>query len=359
MAFGYLDTQYIDLPDNLDPAYLHGLQTRAGVSFPQILSELDGRLGALNGALDPLVASLLYPTTDVEVDATGVPNFDIEEATERTVARPQTVDVNGHLLPIRAYDVATGFTEDGLMDLPLRKITQQFDAIVGGYRHLYRKAALTRLFDDSEVLVDRSSKTAVKSPGFAGSGTGDNAFTQAYPDGTALPGGYTHYYRDTTANRATVIKAARDRLKKWNAGPFDLIGSQTTVDAIVALGSPDFVPAGSALVRVGTGTAEALVDPLRYIGVYAGDIRVWMAVTDFTSDHAAIFKSFGALNPRNPLAWRYDERIGRNAYVRSRDLFPLANAFVKQKFGIGVSNRVAAALIKFASSGNYAMPTIS
>ncbi len=34
MAFGIIDTSYIDWPSNVDATYLRGLTTRSGLGFP-------------------------------------------------------------------------------------------------------------------------------------------------------------------------------------------------------------------------------------------------------------------------------------------------------------------------------------
>lgn len=361
MPYGVLDTQYIDFPAGIDVAYLQNLRTRAGVDFPRLLQEIDSRLGALNSNLDPLVASLITPTTEPVADTSAPAAFTVEEAGEYTVARPQFADGSAIPLPLRKYDVSTGFTEDGLESMTLPRILLQVDSLLNGFRRLYRVAALTRLFSDAEVRVD--TRTTMTSPGFAGSGTGDNAFTSPYPDGTALPGGYTHYYRTASADLAATLKTVQAQLRRWQPGPFDLIAPQSLVDTIVAINPGDaatgFVSAGSALVRPNASTAEATVDPTVFLGVLYGDIRVHMAITDFSSANIAVYKSYGALNPRNPLAWRYDDVFGRGAVLRSRSLYPLDQAVVAQRFGIGVNNRVAAALITVAASGSYVPPTIS
>lgn len=355
MPFGYLSTAYLDFPANVDEAYIRGLQTQEGVPFAEILTELDSRMGALNTGLDPLLADLLSVTTEAVADDTGPVAFTIEERTERTIARPQVMDESAHMLPLKGYDVTLGFTEDFLMTAPRRRVLNHVDSVIAGWRHLYRKVALTRLTSDAEVAVDK--KTSAVSPGFAGSGSGSNVFSRPFPDGSALSGGYTLYYRAATSARDATLKTMRDDLARWNDPPFDLIGSAAEITAIQALA--DFVSVGSALVRPGTTTAEALLDPNVYVGVYAGNIRVRRPVLDWTSANVAMFKTFGPLNPANPLAWRYNPAIGRNAFVRYRDLFPLSNAVVKQDFGIGVNNRVAAALAYFAASGAYTPPSIA
>jgi hypothetical protein len=362
MPFGYLDTTYIDFPAGVDVAYLQGLRTRAGVDFPRLLREIDSRLGALNTGLDPLVAALITPTTEQYTDTSGPSAFTVDERGEYTIARPQLAEGGAHMLPIRGYDVSLGFTEDGLESMSLARIITNIESMLMGMRRLYRRQALTRLFSDAEVRV--AVATTVTSPGFAGSGTGDNVFPRtSYPDGTPLPGSYSHYYRVASAALAAGIKAARDRLKKWHAGPFDLIASADMISLIVAISATNpadgFVSAGSALVRAGSGANEATVDATVYLGVLFGDVRVHMEINDFSSANIAIFKSYGALSPQNPLAWRYDELKGRNAVLRYRDLYPLSNAVLKQDMGIGTNDRTAAVLISVAASGNYTPPTFS
>lgn len=357
MPFGILDTKYIDLPANVDTAYLEGLRTRAGVDFPRILRELDSRLGAFNSNLDPLVASLITPTTDIFADTTMPTAFEVNERGEYTLARPQLIEGTAIMLPLRGYDVSMGFTEDGLESMSLNRIMKNIDSLLMGFKMRHRREAMKRLFSSAEVRVD--VKTTVTSPGFAGSGTGDNVFSASYPDGTPTASSYSLYYRIATASLSTGLKTAVAELRKWNEGPFDLIGPQSQIDAIVALGAPDFISAGSELIRQGSGTAEAQVDANTYIGVFDKDVRVRKPINDFSTANIAIFKTFGSLNPQNPLAWRYDEQKGRNATVRSRSLYPLDQAVLKQDFGIGVNNRTAASLIYVAGAGNYTDPTFA
>jgi hypothetical protein len=360
MPFGMLDTTYIDFPPGVDVAYLRGLTTRAGVQFPRLLREIDSRLGALNNGLDELVAALMGVTTDEWADTSAPTPFEVDERGEYTVARPQFVEGSAHMLPIRHFDVSLGFTEDGLEEMSLDRILLNVESLVGGFRKIYRVRALQRLFSALEVRVD--TKTVVTSPGYAGSGTGDNVFTTPYPTGAALPGGYSHYYAVGAGTLEATLLAARDRLAKWHAGPFDLITNATQLALIQAINPGDpvdgFVSAGSLLVRPPEGDAVAQVNPAMYVGVLFGNVRVRMALDDLTSAHIAMFKSYGSLNRRNPLVWRWDPLKGRAATLRYRAIYPLALATVKQSFGIGVGNRVGAVLIENGAAP-YSEPTFA
>lgn len=363
MPFGFFDTTQIDFPANIDQAYINGLVTRAGLAFPAVLREIDQRLGALNTTLDPLVAGLISVTTEATVEGGGGGAFTVERKGEYALPRPQTNTMADWMLPLYDYDVSTAFTEDALEGMSMTKLLSQIDGILSGYRAAHRREVLRRLFDASEQRIAVNS-TGV-SPGFAGSGTGLNVWTTPYPDGSALPGGYTHYYAANTSNAGelkTVLKAAVTRLRMWQKGPFDLVANSTMIALITAMVSADpsdgFVAAGSLLVRLAQGSQEALVDSTMYLGVLFGDVRVHMAINDTTSPNIAIYASAGPLNEDNPLVWRYDEAKGRGAVLRYRDFYPLSQAIVKQAFGIGVKNRTAVVLIYAAAGATvYVTPT--
>jgi len=358
MPFGLIDTSFIDFPSSVDAAYLRGLQTRSGLNFTDLASRVDAGMAQVNGGADPVMASLLAPPTTTEFARGGRSGqMVVQKKSQYTPARPQLAERTAHMLAIDELDIALGFTEDGLQEIGIDDFQVQVDAMVSALERAARVDTFVRLFSDAEVPVDGSTSVTATSPGFAGSGTGGNAFSGLYPDGTALPGGYTHYYRDTAANRALVLEAAQSRLLKWGGGFVDLIGSEAAIAAVMAL--PKFIASGSALVRPAQGTAEALVDTGEFVGVYNGTVRVRLPITDYADDTYAMVRSFGAFNPRNPLVWRFDPLRGRDAYVRSREMFPLAQANAMWKYGVNVNDRTGAALIKIAAAGVYTSPAFT
>ena len=365
MPFGLLDTTYVDLSQNIDSAYIEGLQNGSGMDFARLLREIDQRMGGFNTGADALLASFIYPTQEVFIDqATNVP-FDVQEAGEYSLARPQYTDeIPGYMLPLRKWDAAVGWTEDGLRTMKLTSILNQLDNLLLGFRLRFRKEVIRRLFSDAEVRVEKRSTSLA--PGFAGSGTGLNVYQTPYPNGSALPGGYTHYIRTDAAGLGAALDSAIAKFKDQGIeGPYDLIAPKVVIDQIRALtGTGAFVGVGSALVRPATSTTEALVDPQVYIGVVRDEIRVRPAIADFTQPNFAVYKSYGPMNTRNPLAVRFPDEPGmpnggRAAYIRSRSLYPLDHAEVVSWWGVGVSNRIAAVLGHIAASGNYVAPTIS
>lgn len=363
MPFGILDTEYIDLPAVIDQNYIAGMQTASGTDFSEVLRSLDERVRAFNTGFDPLLGALIYDTQEAFIEYTGAVAFDVQEAGEYTMARMQRGEVaGGWNLPVRKWDVSIGWTEDGLREMRTTSIMNNLDGVLLGLRTRFRREVMRRFFSDAEVPVEYG-KTAATSPGFAGSGTGLNIYDRPYPNGSALPGGYTHYIRTDSAGLDAALLAARDKLIKiGHAAPFDIIAPQAQIDAIKL--SPYFVKTGSPLIRMAPTAAEALVDPALYVGVFGDLIRVRAAIDDFTDANIAVFKTYGDLDPRNPLAVRFPDTPGlpdggRSAYIRSRSLSPLDQAQVISRWGVGVGNRTAAVLIRVAGSGSYVAPTIA
>lgn len=357
MPRGYLDTTHIDFPPNVDEAYLRGLENERGMSWESALQTISTRIQAASQVVDPLVAALAYFTPDAVVSAPYGESFDLEEENEYGLVRPEVAEPpRGQMLPLRRWAKSIGLTEQGLEEITEAELVRQLDAFLLTFTRGLTLRIFRRLTSAAEEYVDR--KTTSVSPGFAGSGTGDNVFSGTYPDGTALAGGYTHYYRDTAANLALALATMRDQLARWHPGPYDLIGSQAQIAAVMALAG--FTKATSDLILRAQGVAAANVDNARYVGVYGDDVRVWIGRLEWgSSANLTMFKTYGDFSARNALAIRYDDRFGRDIDIKYRAAYPLDQAIMRRRFGIGVSDRTAAANLYVAASGSYTAPTIA
>jgi hypothetical protein len=231
-----------------------------------------------------------------------------------------------------------------------------------GFRNLHQIQVLSRLMSDTEIPVD--DRTNVTSPGFVGSGTGDNVYQRDFPDGRPMPTDYSHYLAvdtDQAGQLTDTLDAAVDRLMEWDHDPpYDMVCTSAMMDLVEDLDK--FLNAGSELIRDGDDD-DANVDPQIYAGAYGKYVRVRKEVKrGGTEAHASIFKSDGAAAEENPLRWRYKNNVerGRAAVLRYRDFYPLANAEVIQDFGVGVGDRTKAVNI-FAGSGAsaYQNPTFA
>ena len=188
-----------------------------------MIREVDAELGNLNTGVDPLVAALVYPTTAEYANEDAHDVFEVMQRSEYTEARGQQTGGQAHMFALADWEVGLNWTEDGLEDITLDRFRSNLKAMRRGWERRWRRESLRRLFSLAEVPVDPKMNTTSTSPGFAGSGTGTNVFGGRYPDGTALPGAYSHYFFDTAANRAAVTAAALSRVRKWKEKLFSSV----------------------------------------------------------------------------------------------------------------------------------------
>lgn len=362
MPFGYGDTQHINFPIGQDDDRIRQMQNRLGINVLEFVRRLDGAVAALNGT-DPLISMLSSDTTRLSFIQGPDSDKVWQRSAEYTPARPQRgLGGRSWLIPIHHHEIALGFTERDLEVMQVEAFTDEIRTTVQAVARGRRAEVLERLFSDEELPLDDDGTGAT--PGFAGSGTGTNAFVGTMPSGQVTDGSYTHYFQadDDGASIDAAIKLMQANLEKWYSGPFDLLTGPDGFERITAniADATEFVSAGSDLIRRGEAQDVALVDPNRYAGVYNGRIRVMYPDFQISGNGFALVKTFGPGNQQNPLVWRYDPLFGRNAYVEDRALYPLAQASVLQVYGIGVANRTAAALCSIGgTSGVYDPPAIN
>jgi len=360
--FAYGDQQfaYLDLGPGIDADYVASLRTESGYAFGDLLGLVNGAMSAVNSRRDPLIATLLYETTSPIGRARRTMRKFVQRGGEYTVARPQRGAGVSSMLPIVPHEISTAWTERGLKRIDPDRFRDELQDMVDAWQAIYIGETLDRLFSPNEFSVDDNLTTAL-SPGFAGSGTGSNIFSGIFPDGTPIPGGYTHYgviKKTPAATMDSGLLAMHDLLKRWHPGPYELIGTDAAVKWIRA-NSLNFVDATSNLIAVGANTDRALVDPTTYLGVWNGDVKVRVGVPQLGSTfHLAMYVTFGAFNPNNILAWRTYANESRNVVVNSRSMYPLDLAVARQDYGIGVSDRVGACIMYMDdAAGAYVAPT--
>lgn len=354
MSFGYVDSQYIDWASGQTESRLRNMQNRLGINFSEFIDRVDGALAAVNANDDPLITALTYRTNSDRVTGGYGASKTFQRAAEYTVPRPQKGSGSGWLLPLYENAMTLGFTKKALDVMTVETFEGELSTTVQAVRRGQRADVLEGLFTMDERTLDNDGTGAT--PGFIGSGSGTNVYSGPVPPGETV-GTYDHYYRLPTSGLEAAVKTAFDKFAWFHPGPFDLIATPTILSTITGFNA--YVPAGSPLIRAAQGDAEALVDPNQYLGVLFNSIRVRPAETQISGNQFAIVKTYGSNDNRNPLAWRFSDIWGADAWVEDRDLYPLANAVINQNFGVGVNDRAGALLIDVDSSGDYTAPTIS
>lgn len=356
MPFGYIDSVYIDFPEGQTESRLRNKQNRLGVNLSEFVTRVDGALGALNANTDPLITALTYRSNQDRITGGNTSDKVWQRGAEYGVTRPQRSKGSGWLLPLYENQIALGFTEKALEVMQVDTFERELATTVQAARRGQRADVLEALTAFTPRGLDNDG-TGV-TPGFIGSGSGDNAYVGPVPAGQTL-GSYSHYYRLPTSGVEAAVKAAFLNYASYYPGEtFELVGTSDAITAIAAW--TEYVPGPQLLVQPGQGTAVAQVDPTQHIGVLFGRIRVRFAEGQLASgtSNFTIYRTAGANSTQNPLIWRYSDIWGADAWVEDRILYPLGQAFINQNYGIGVSDRAAALNVLIAASGSYVPPTI-
>lgn len=352
MAFGLIDTQYIDFAEGQSESRLRNLTNRLGINVTEFIARVDGAMAAINANTDPLVEALVYRTSEDSVTGDFTAAKKWQRGGEYTAVRPQRGEGSGWYLPLYFNWIGLGFTERALKTITLSKFEGELRTTIEGIVKGRRADVLDRLTSVDVWPLDDDG--AGQTPGFAGSGTGGLAYVGKLPPGVSA-GTFNLYERTTSANFQATLDKFVDWLT-WFHGTIELLATPDTIQTIKGL--TGFTPAGSPLIRPAAGVAEALVDTNTYVGVYRDNVLVRKADEQLSGPNVTLFKSYGANNVRNPLAWRWSEIWDQNAFVEDKELFPLALAQINQWYGLGVNNRVGAANISIGASGAYTPPAI-
>lgn len=355
MAFGLLDTQFIDFAETMSESRLKAIKNRLGISMVEFVQRVEGAMSAL-ATKDPVTTEFTYDTTDDSFKYRGPSDKIWQHGAEYTVARPQRgMGRRGHMIPIYHYEIALGVTDRYLEEADAEQFTDEIRATVQAVDRGRIADVWTRFWSADVFPLDDDGIGT--SPGFAGSGTGADAFFGTTLDGQMTDENYTHYFysEPDSANVQAALDAMITQMGLWYKGTLDIIPTQEMLDVLAQMRADDvFVPTGSMLIRPAERETQTLVSAERYAGVYKGKVRVRHAIEGVEGMNLAV------VNPTvKPLAWRYDPLYGREAYLKDRGIYPLAQADILQVYGVGVAERTSAAFL-FAGTGAtaYEAPTI-
>jgi hypothetical protein len=266
------------------------------------------------------------------------------------------------MLPLDPFDRGLGWTWDFLQRARRPQIDADIASAMADVHSLYRKAVLTRIFKNTYTAVGTG---AGRSQPFADGGTADATYVPiATPDrgGTFL---YTHNHItfQNGFTQAFVEVAVRNLWEHGYDAPYDMVVSATDMASWTDTSNvTGWVPKASELIRYGmTADLASLGDEfVGAIDTAYGVVRV-RATSRIPTLYWAVYKSFGALDQRNPLQVRYDPKFGVGAVLLPSDMgireYPFENAILYARFGVGVANRVGAVAYKVA--GSYTIPTIT
>lgn len=368
MATGIHDLKLITLPAAWDDSELRRLQLRDGATVMSVLADLNAALGAFNGTLRGGWMTSLFSVTSeptVEYLTGGGNGFQPEtEYSQPDTTRGQTT---GHMLPLKGYDNALGWTRLFLEEARRAQLDASVDVVMQDARDLWEKAVLTRLFKmEEETGQGYGLGSGGYSVPFADGGAGTVAYTpRPMPErGGTFAASHNHFLRLDGITQANLETAVAHIWEHGHDAPYDLIASYADLaDWTNTTNVTGYKARGNDLINYGNSADLANVDA-QYLGVIEtdyGPVRVRVNGR-IPTGYWAVVKSYGNEDARNPIKIRYDEArgLGLTLIVDNVALHPLTGAIIRTKFGAGVGmDRTAAVLVENDSSGTYATPTIS
>lgn len=360
MPLGPRDKSSLVMLTGWDATELKNFQLEDGTTIEQVVAELNVALGALNAELSGGMwadAASFTDQPDLEYRV-GVSNG-FEEHTEYGRPDSKRADTEGHMLPLKGYDRALGWTWDYLTDARLEQIRADIADAIKDARNLWRQKYLTRVLkrgDDSGAK--NGLGTSGLSPGFATAAASTGVdFVPPEFEGTSFDSNHEHYVGITGGVFTNaVFEDAYDELREHgHVPPFDFWIGPSDRLAVEAL--TKFTKAADPLVQLGLTQDRANVNIADFIGVIE-QFRV-REVRGIPQYYGWGFKSYGARSQRNPLRLRLkkgkttpmvsamqDPRNGSGAH-------PLQYLMLRTDFGVGVADRTAGTA-RYVNSATWA-----
>lgn len=364
---GFHDLKDSALPSPWDEDYLKKVELEDGTTFDEMVRLAQTALSALNAEIlgMPGYSQLFSVQDDAEVEyAVGVGNT-FEEATEYGTPDPTRGKTTGHMLPIKPYDMALGWTMMSLRKARRAKLEADIRQMIVAGRALYQKALLTRFFTSTANKVGSTSSDVP----FADGGSADaNYVPPESPSGETFL--YTHeHFLDTSDSGITsatfdnsCLSVAVEHLQEHGYdGPYMAICSRTDIGSWAAVDG--FKPPTWSGVNYQQSAVERAQfgDIRQYFGAVETDyglINLWATPRLATQNFGVV--PLGLPESERPLRMRIAPRIGFGInlvpgnWINAPALLVVAYA----EFGIGVGNRVGGVCVDLGAS-TWAAPAIS
>jgi len=372
--YGNRDTaSLVGLPDGWDGAKLEANRLENGMTFGSVVSLLNSGLAAVNNELynDPLWSGMVSYQEELEVEYSQGESNAMNVYTEYGRPDPQRASLQGHMLPLLAYDRSLEWTWDYLRKARVSQVVADINSGLANLRTQWRKSLLTRaLLRTDDSGASKGLGTSGYSPGFAtaaGStsvdfvppGFAGNTFTSAHEHYVGITGGVW------TVDVFADIKA--ELREHGHEPPYVVLIASEDEATVSALAG--FTKVDNLLMKYGDDTDRTTLPPAAVGSSSAGGyfigtisdcaVRVVYGMPQY---YGFAFKSYGSNSPMNPLRIR----VGKGAPLRpwfrafpdprsnGGANYPLQNLMFFGEFGVGVGTDRTAATARYNNSGTWA-----
>lgn len=361
-TLSFADLRDSAVPALWDAAELVRVRMADGATFEQVLEDIRGGLRLLNDELltMPHFSSMIAVQDTPEVEyPVGVSNG-VEEATEYSTPVPKRGATTGHMLPLRRYDRALGWTMMYLRDARRARIVADLRSAMTDIRNHWQKTLLTRLFRQEAEPVGATGMSVPLADG----GTADpNYVPPEGPDGRSFSAAHDHFMRVSALDMSAVNAVLENLQEHGHQPPFELVAARSDAGAWTAL-SGFKAPEWPGIVyrsQADRASIQEITDYFGYVETSFGIARLWLT-SRVPANYFAAFKSYGEGDPRNPLRVRINPNFGfgwqlvPGTWVNA----PALTAVLYAEFGVGIGeDRTNGVACYIAGSGDYVTPTIS
>lgn len=366
----------------IDAGRILNFENANGMNVTEIMQQLGSALGTANETLFERYGGLLYVTTDQftryrqgEGTATSTP-VKAEFSPAAMVRSAET----GHMLPLREFEDALGWTYQYLRDAYPSQVDADIQLIVERWMNRIDLEILTRIFSETEYPQGASGGYSV--PWAIGTGVNVPYIPPSWSD-VDFDSTHSHFLYANSTVTATALKSMLDNMilqlrHHGFAGRLVALvsdadfGTWLTVDGFVKMQPPGFQiiqQAGStdstAAVQVQAVTGEINGFPGELFGYYNGsrgvvELRYWSRIP---TGYIFLTKSYGTNNPQNGVALRLHPRepFGLRPKIGVTSTLAPEIEYVQMRgmHGVGINRRLNGVAGYIADGATeYVNPTI-
>lgn len=352
------------LPDLWDADTIAKVQLEGGRSLDEVLNEANAALAAVSAEFlsHPQYSGLFAVQDTPEVKYNSGTNVGVEEIVDYAIPNPNRGQTRGHMIPIRNWGKALGWTMLGLPERDPMDIENDIALAVGGARDSYQKRTLRRFFMMEGETVGSTSNASAP---FADGGSVDADYIPPTSKaGNTFASSHDHFLRVAALNTTNVDAHILTLKEHGHEAPYNIIIPEADAGSWAALAN--WVPPSYEGIVYATDADRAanLSDVMTYQGIYKsphGPAWVWQTPRLPTA-YYGIYKAYGPGDPRNPLRMRimksygYGFKIVPGVFVNRPNEYALYLA----KYDVGVGqDRTNGVCVLVAGAGDYVTPTIS